>query len=596
MVLFLVMDEILNEEAKQGSQKLANDLNLALELDEQTRQKAPALDTGYDAANDTWELIVKYNGDIRARAGELGGSVVTLLGGYAIVNMPQNMIDRFAEFTEVEYVEKPHRLYFTLSQAAARSCVNYVWNEPYNLSGRNTLVAVIDSGIDWKNEDFRNPDGSTRILRLWDQTVDTGRSGYPPPVGYNVGTEYHKEIIDKALSGDAEALAAVNLSRDYSGHGTFVTGIAAGGGRGMGGLYRGIAYESGLLIVKLGDSEQQQFPRTTRLMEAVNYVIMEAEKLGMPVAVNLSFGNNQGSHDGTDLLSSYLNAASNVWKNVIVCGSGNEAGSGLHASGVLSDTRADIVEFAVGEYETSFSLQLWKNYADEMEIEVTAPGGARSAPLKPAEGQRYILNNTEVYVYYGEPTPYSRYQQIYFEFIPKNFYVASGIWRVQLTPVRIVDGQYDMWLPESVSINEDTRFFLPSEDTTLTVPSAADKVITVGAYNSRTDSYADFSGRGYTRLNDNVKPDIVAPGVNITSTAVGGGYTTKSGTSMAAPFVTGSASLMMQWGIARGNDPYLYGEKVKAYLIRGARQLPGEPVPSRKTGWGALCLRDSLPL
>ena len=590
------MDDILIEEAEQGSQKLANDLNLALELDEQTRQKTPSLDTGYDAANDTWELIVKYNGDIRERAEELGGSAVTLLGGYAIVNMPRNMIDRFAQFTEVEYVEKPHRLYFTLSQAAARSCVNYVWNEPYNLSGRNTLVAVIDSGIDWENVDFRNPDGSSRILRLWDQTVDEMRSGYPPPEGYNVGTEYDKSIIDRALEGDVAALAAVNLSRDYSGHGTFVTGIAAGGGRGMGGLYRGIAYESDLLIVKLGDIEQQQFPRTTRLMEAVNYVIMEAEKLGMPVVVNLSFGNNQGSHDGTDLLSSYLNAASNVWKNVIVCGSGNEAGSGLHTSGVLSDTRADIVEFAVGEYETSFSLQLWKNYADEMEIEVTAPGGARSAPLRPAKGQRYILNNTEVYVYYGEPTPYSRFQQIYFEFIPQNFYVASGVWRVQLTPVRIVDGQYDMWLPESASLNEDTRFFLPSEDTTLTVPSAADKVITVGAYNSRTDSYADFSGRGYTRLNDNVKPDIVAPGVNITSAAAGGGYTTKSGTSMAAPFVTGSASLMMQWGIAMGNDPYLYGEKVKAYLIKGARQLPGEPVPSRKTGWGALCLRDSLPL
>ena len=590
------MLEIMNAEPLQRRQKLANDLNLALELDEQTRSKAPALDTGYDALSDTWELIVKYNGDIGARAEELGGSAVTLLGGYAIVSMPQKMIDIFAGLTEVEYIEKPHRLYFSLSQAAARSCIDSVWNAPYRLSGKNTLVAVIDSGIDWKNEDFRNADGSTRILRLWDQTVDETRSGYPPPEGYNVGTEYDSAIIDRALSGDEEAYRAVNLSRDYSGHGTFVAGVAAGGGRGMGGLYRGIAYESELLIVKLGDSERGAFPRTTRLMEAVNYVIMEAERLGRPVAVNLSFGNNQGSHDGTDLLSSYLDAASNVWKNVIVCGSGNEAGSGLHASGILGAARADIVEFAVGEYEPSISLQLWKNYADGMEIELTAPGGARSSPFRPAEGQRYLLNNTEVYVYYGEPTPYSRYQQIYFEFIPRDSYVASGVWRVQLTPVRIVDGQYDLWLPESVSLNKDTRFFLPSEDTTLTVPSAANKVITVGAYNSRTDSYADFSGRGYTRLNDNIKPDIVAPGVNITSAAVGGGYTTKSGTSMATPFVTGSASLMMQWGIAEGNDSYLYGEKIKAYLIKGARKLPGEPVPSRRTGWGALCLRDSLPL
>ena len=589
------MDDIMNAEAGQPSQKLANDLNLALEIDEQTRSKSPSLDTGYDAAGDIWELIVKYNGDIRGRVSELGGSAVTLLGGYAIVNMPRNMIDIFAEFTEVEYIEKPHRLYFSLNQAVARSCVDYLWNPPYGLSGRNTLVAVIDSGIDWKNEDFRNADGSSRILRLWDQTVDETRSGYPPPKGYNVGTEYDKSVIDKALNGDEEANRAVSLSRDYSGHGTFVTGVAAGGGKGMGGMYRGVAYESNLLIVKLGDSERGEFPRTTRLMEAVNYVILEAEKLRMPVAINLSFGNNQGSHDGTDLLSSYLNAASDVWKNVIVCGSGNEAGSGLHAAGILVDNKISTVEFAVGEYETSISLQLWKNYADEMEIQLTAPGGVGSTPLRPAEGQRYVLNNTEVYVYYGEPTPYSRYQQIYFEFIPRDLYIASGVWRVMLTPVRIVDGQYDLWLPESVSLNKDTRFFLPSEDTTLTVPSAADKVITVGAYNSRTDTYADFSGRGYTRLNDNIKPDMVAPGVNITSTAVGGGYTTKSGTSMAVPFVTGSASLMMQWGIVENNDPYLYGEKIKAYLIKGARQLPGETVPSRKTGWGALCMRDSLP-
>ena len=139
-------------------------------------------------------------------------------------------------------------------------------------------------------------------------------------------------------------------------------------------------------------------------------------------------------------------------------------------------------------------------------------------------------------------------------------------------------------------MNEDTRFFFPVEETTLTVPSAADKVITVGAYNSRTDAYADFSGRGYTRLRDNVKPDIVAPGVDIISTAVNGGYTMRSGTSMAVPFVSGSAALMMQWGIVEGNDAYLYGEKIKAYLIKSARHLPGEPVPSKRTGWGALCL------
>lgn len=575
-----------------NSQKLANDLNLALDMGYERGAAGSGLYTGYDSGSNTWELIVKYTGDIQSVAKRFGASAVVLLGGYAIVTMPQEHINEFADCAEVVYIEKPHRLFFSDRQALERSCVYYAWSEPYSLSGEGVLAAVIDSGIDWKNTDFRNPDGSTRIFKLWDQTVAPESSGYAPPEGYVVGTEYNRDVINLALSGDEAALRSMNLSRDYSGHGTFVTGIAAGNGQGMAGSFRGVAFESELIIVKLGDSEQRQFPRTTRLMEAVNYCIMEAQKAGKPVVINLSFGNNQGSHDGTDLLSTYLNAASDVWKNVIVCGSGNEAGNGIHASGVLSGRKAESVELAVGEYEPGFNLQLWKNYSDEYGVELIAPSGERSGNLRTYGADRVSLDNTQVYVYYGQPTPYSRYQQLYFEFVPAGGYVTPGVWRIELTPVRIVDGRYDFWLQESATLNEDTRFFSPSEETTLTVPSAAGKVITVGAYNSRTDAYADFSGRGYTRTNDNIKPDIVAPGVNIVSTAVNGGYTVRSGTSMAVPFVSGSAALLMQWGIVKRNDPYLYGEKVKAYLIRTARHLPGEPVPSKRTGWGALCLRN----
>ena len=582
-----------NDMSGQGnSQKLANDLNLALDMGYERGAAGSGLYTGYDSGSNTWELIVKYTGDIQSVAKRFGASAVVLLGGYAIVTMPQEYINEFADCAEVVYIEKPHRLFFSDRQALERSCVYYAWSEPYSLGGEGVLAAVIDSGIDWKNTDFRNPDGSTRILKLWDQTVAPESSGYAPPEGYVVGTEYNLDVINLALSGDEAALRSMNLSRDYSGHGTFVTGIAAGNGQGMAGSFRGVAFESELIIVKLGDSEQRQFPRTTRLMEAVNYCIMEAQKAGKPVVINMSFGNNQGSHDGTDLLSTYLNAASDVWKNVIVCGSGNEAGNGIHASGMLSGRKAESVELAVGEYESGFNLQLWKNYSDEYGVELIAPSGERSGNLRTYGADRMSLDNTQVYVYYGQPTPYSRYQQLYFEFVPAGGYVTPGVWRIVMTPVRIVDGRYDLWLQESATLNEDTRFFSPSEETTLTVPSAAGKVITVGAYNSRTDAYADFSGRGYTRTNDNIKPDIVAPGVNIVSTAVNGGYTVRSGTSMAVPFVSGSAALLMQWGIVKRNDPYLYGEKVKAYLIRTARHLPGEPVPSKRTGWGALCLRN----
>ena len=129
----------------------------------------------------------------------------------------------------------------------------------------------------------------------------------------------------------------------------------------------------------------------------------------------------------------------------------------------------------------------------------------------------------------------------------------------------------------------------------MTIPATARRIIAVGAYDSLVDSYADFSGRG-SRMLPYLKPDLVAPGVNIVAPVPGGGYRTVTGTSFAAPFVSGSAALLMQWGIVNGNDPYLYGEKVKAYLRKGARPLPGyEEYPNEEVGWGALCIAQSLP-
>ena len=199
-------------------------------------------------------------------------------------------------------------------------------------------------------------------------------------------------------------------------------------------------------------------------------------------------------------------------------------------------------------------------------------------------------------IYYGEPSPYNRYQEIFIEFVPRQTYVDEGVWKIRLTPVRIVGGRYDMWL-SSERTSANTRFLRPDVYTTLTVPSTASSVITVGAYDAYNFSYADFSGRGYTRATNQIKPDIVAPGVNISCIAPGGGMVQRTGTSFATPFVTGSAALMMELGIIQGNDLFLYGEKVKAYMIRGARRLAGyENYPNPLLGYGALCLEDSLPI
>lgn len=577
-----------------NSQRVSNDLNLALDVSNEVRKKTIDLEVGYDQEVNTWEVIVKYSGDLSIIREELGVIVTELLNEYAIITVPEPLINRLLEYQEIEFIEKPKRLFFSVNGGKAASCINPLQSARYDLFGEGVLAAVIDSGIDYAHPDFRNEDGTTRILDLWDQTIEGN-----PPSGYFAGTLYTEEKINEALSKrlKAEQLEIVP-SVDISGHGTHVTGILAGNGRASNGRYKGVASKSNLLIVKLGSSRGNSFPRTTRLMEAIDYVVKRSLELHRPLVINISFGNNYGSHDGNSLLETYMDSMAGLGRNSIVVGTGNEGGTGHHTSGRLKVNQNMDIELAVSVNEPSLNLQIWKNYFDDFGIEVISPGGRSSGIITQVLGtQRFPLSQTIIYLYYGEPTPSNIGQEIYFEFVAANKFVEAGIWLVRLVPKRIIVGDYHMWLPTGEVISPATKFLRPTEDTTLTIPSTARRVISVGGYDAYTDSFAYFSGRGYPRGGQNVKPDLVAPGVNIMSASPGGGYTMRTGTSMATPFVSGGAALLMEWGILEGNDPYLYGEKMKAYLINGARQLPGfEGFPNSLVGWGALCLRDSLPL
>ena len=565
-----------------NGQKKENLLNLSLDATEAEREKSPALQVGFNREEKRWELIVKYNGELETITAEFPElEAYALSGGYAVIDLPESQIEPLAGFPQIEYMEKPKRLYFSVNKGKSDSCITRVQEGPKGLTGRGVIVAVIDSGIDYFHRDFRDASGKTRILELWDQDRET---------------IYTEAQINEALAAGSRAEGyEIVPSRDISGHGTAVTGIAAGGGI-EDSNYRGIAYESRLLIVKLGAPRADSFPRTTELMRALDYVVQRAIRYQMPVAVNLSFGNTYGSHDGTSLLETYLDTVAAMGRTVIVAGSGNEGNSRGHASGQLAAAPLE-AELVVGEYETGFGVQLWKLYVDRFSVELISPGGTSTGPITPVLGsQRISFRNTTVLLYYGKPSPFSKAQEIYFDFIPRQTYVESGIWKFRLVPERIVSGRYDFWLPVEQVLNRETRFLSSTPDTTLTIPSTANRAITVGAYDDSYQTYADFSGRGFTRLDRNVKPDLVAPGVNIVTSRVGGGYEAVTGTSFAAPFVTGSAALLMQWGIVNGNDPYLYGEKMKAYLAYGAKPLPGETVyPNPKLGYGTLCLDASFP-
>lgn len=286
---------------------------------------------------------------------------------------------------------------------------------------------------------------------------------------------------------------------------------------------------------------------------------------------------------------------------MICVGSGNEGNTAGHTSGKMREEEETEIQLAVQSREPGLNVQIWKSYVDEAAVSIISPSGEIAGPFRETSGaQRFLVGQTELLVYYGEPKPYSARQEIYISFLPMNSYVDSGVWKIRLTPGRIVEGGWQMWLPSQSALNVGTAFLEPDSSVTLTIPSAAARVITAGAYDGLTFSYADFSGRGADRMYEGSgvpKPDLAAPGVRVQAPAAGGGYGAFTGTSFAAPFVTGSAALLMEWGIVQGNDPYLYGEKVKAYLRRGARQLPGySEWPNPQLGYGILCVRDSLPV
>lgn len=689
------------------NQKLEELLQLALQTSEDVRARTEDLNVGFHSENRTWELIVKYHGSLDILK-TMNIQVEYLIAGYALLTVPESLVNRVAELEEIEYVEKPKRFFYGVEMPADNSCIAQVTLRNPFLTGAGVLIAVLDSGIEIRRQEFRKQDGSTRIRYLWDQTLtpDTDSSDEPsgtgsnttddrgsasgepagnvednfsndsansaandtangpsgnaeenaaprfvrrPPAGFRMGVEFDSAQINRALEAPSlQQQFELLPSTDTSGHGTAVAGIAAGNSA----AYQGVAMEAELLIVKLGQPDVTSFPRTTEIMRGVTYAIRKAMELKMPVVINLSFGNTYGSHDGTSLLERFLDNAAEMGRTVICVGSGNEGSSNGHLSGSLleepdsgsrgrisgsgtfggnafggtqGNTFADStpavpsrmgnavarpasVELAVAPYERSLNVQLWKNYCDIYRIYLRSPGGQEAQLPQMINGGKYTLRleQTEILVYFGEPSPYAVPEEIYFELLPiDQNYINSGVWTIRLEPEHAVTGRYYFYLPSSAARGTGTGFYRSTPEVTLTIPSTAAKVISVGAYDSTYEAYADFSGRGYADANRTIgvvaaglaKPDLAAPGVGILAPDIYGGYNPFTGTSFATPIVAGSAALLMEWGIVRGNDPFLYGEKVKAYLRAGARALRGENTyPNSRVGWGGLCVSSSFPV
>lgn len=517
-----------------------------------------------------YEVIVKYNGDIYFLEEELGVYVELLGYNYAIITADDTQtIDNLLNYTQIEYIEKPFMLETQDTQSFSSTGITS-FKERTRLTGKGTLLGLIDSGVDYNLPIFKDNDGNSKILYYWDQSIDGN-----PPDGFREGTLYTNEDINKAINGEIQIPISTTST-----HGTHTAGIACQ-----------IANEAELIVVRVGRRQTDTFSKSTEFMRAIKFILDKSLELKKPVAINISYGSNEGSHRGESLFEQYIDQMCSFWKNNIVVAAGNNAAKGGHKRiNINNDENRDtLVEMEVGPNEKILNINIWPSFIDDFNLYLVSPTGRSTQPISQDSGLiKNIIGNTRINGVFYPIAPYSLSRRITIE-LKSDTEIIPGIWTLLFTPIKVVDGNIDIYLPTSEGITMNTRFLEPSKILTVTVPGTASKVITVGSYNSRTDVVSTFSGEGDIE-GGIIKPDLLAPGEDIVSYLPGGSTGALTGTSMATPHVTGVCSLLMQWGIVEGNDLFLYSQKIKSLLIEYARRNPQYTYPNDSRGYGFLDL------
>lgn len=542
--------------------------------------------------NGEWEIIVKYHGDILIPVQTVGAKVEILNESFASVIISPSKIEEFVSFFEIEYIEFPKRMFYILRESYGKACLANVHDQlPYNLLGRGVILGIIDSGIDYTHPDFRNEDGSTRILSLWDQTIKGN-----PPIGFSQGTEYSREQINEALlAPTSEETFAIVPSSDEVGHGTAVAGVAGGNGRLSNGREVGVAPGAEFIIVKVGTEIENSFPRTLEVMRGLKYVIDKAIALDKPIAINIGFGMAQGGHDGRTLLELFIDQMAVRWKCNIVVGTGNQGNQANHVKGVIGLDQEREIQFVISPNQPYYAFNVWKSFIDTFDIKIKAPSGEETDRISSLTNNTlYSVGKTNVFINFSEPSFINSDEQIAVFMESQDGSIDLGIWTITIYGLSIINGSYNIWGATKETTGYETIFLQPNSSNTLTIPSTSTSTISVAAFSPYTNQVTASSGRGFTR-DERIKPDLAAPGMDIITTNNQGGYSLATGTSIAAAFVTGGAALLMEWGIIKGNNSSLYGEPLKIALIRNARRLATDiSYPNQLWGYGAFCLEDTL--
>ena len=516
-----------------------------------------------------YEVIVKYNGDTSNIESELGVSIEKLGYNYAIITTDNSeSIELLLNYPQIEYLEKPFILTTQDTQSFSRTGITRFKNTN-KLTGKGTIIGIIDSGIDYNLDIFKDSNGNSKILYYWDQSIQGN-----PPEGFKHGTLYTNEDINKAIKKEIDIPISVTST-----HGTHVAGIACQ-----------IAEDANLIVVRVGNVATDVFSKSTEFMRAIKFILDKSLELKMPVAINISYGSNEGSHRGLSLFEQYIDDMCSFWKNNIVVAAGNNGDKDGHKSIKLEDKIKE-VEFIVGEDEKILNINIWPEFIDDFSVYIVNPSNVKSQEISLTSGEiKNILGGTRVKGYFYTIPPYSLSRRITIQLSSTNS-IMQGIWKLVFTPINIVMGDINIYLPTSEGLSKNTRFLEANKRLTVTVPGTANKAITVGSFNSSTDTVSIFSGEG--DISKNVfKPDLLAPGENILSTLPGGSVGALSGTSMATPHVTGVVSLLMQWGIVEKNDLFFYSQKIKAFLLQRAKRNVFYTYPNNSMGFGFLDLVD----
>jgi len=540
--------------------------------------------------------IVQYRGDFKEEIDKVSYACGDIINNtIGVVSTSEENLDRLLkDVPSIVFIDQ--RWMFVLQDISPSNVdnINTIKINPYlNLTGRGVLVGMVDTGIDYLNEEFIREDDTSRVSNIWDQTIQgsADQSLY-------IGETYSNEQINTAIKtyknkGDPYQIVP---SKDEIGHGTRIAGII--GARGYSKDFQGVAPDCDFVIVKLLESFNfknrligngvQYIPiyNNSEVLAAIEYLKNFAVKVKKPMVIYIGVGATEGSHDGNNLISKYLTNVGSTRGIVSISGVGNEGASEGHASGNIKNLGdMSTVDLRIPKQIKYFSFNIWVRKPNRANLKVVSPTGEATDVIKSEANKslqiKFVFLGTEMIVKYYDPEYFTGHQLINITFMN----IKPGIWTIQLIGKYLTNGRYDIWLPPEKTLPEGTKFLESDPFITLTIPSTARKVITV-AYYGNDKALVASSGKGYNS-NNLINPDIATIGVNIITTKVSGGITTDSGSSVATGVVAGACALLLQWGIVERNDITMYSIKMRSYLIYGAdRSNVNYKYPTREIGYG----------